>query len=262
MFVKEMDYLTDEHCLGAIVYGSSLTGFNNENSDIDLHIIFDNTDPTHLIRGSKIVEDTKIEYFEKPINDVYLSIENGYLNQNNALFSMIGNGSIVFERNDQLRKLQQYALDRFEERMPALGEEETKEQVSIINNRMEKLEKFAINDSPQFDHLYHLTIDKIRKFYHKKSGIPKIQTSKVYRIYTDEEYRESMYKENPEPEFVSMYLDLITTDSTSKLEKLQMVKDFYNYATRNINLGDEYRILIKSRNTGKNENINQKNDNK
>lgn len=248
-FIHETDYLNNEHCLGTIVYGSSLTGFNTATSDIDLHVIFDNEDLNHLIRGTKLVEGTKIEYFEKPIKDVYLSIENGYQNQNNAFFSMIGNGTIVFERNKELSKLQQYALDRFEEKMPPLSDEETKEQVSIINNRMEKLEKSACEDSPYFDHLYHLTIDKIRKFYHKAIGISKIQTSKVYRIYTESEYRESMYKENPEPEFVSMYLSLITTTSKDKLEKLEKVKDFYNYSTRNITLGDEYRILIKSRNT-------------
>lgn len=248
-FIEEMDYLNDEHCLGIFVYGSSLTGFNTKSSDIDLHVIYDNEEPDRLIRGSKIIDGTKIEYFEKPIEDIFLSIENGYLNQDNACFSLFGKGTIVFDRTDQLKKLQQYTINRFETPMPPLSEEETKEQVSIINNRMEKLTKFATEDDPLFDHFYHLTIDKIRKFYHKYMGIPKIQTSKVYRIYTDEDYRNSMYKENPDTKFVDMYLDLITTDSTDRLEKLQMVNNFYNYATRNINLGDEYRIVIKSRNT-------------
>ena len=249
-FINEMDYHNDEHCLGVIVYGSSLTGYNTDISDIDLHIVFDNFNPNHLIRGSKIIDGTKIEYFEKPINDIYLSIENGYLNQNNALFSMIGNGTIVFQRDNKLSLLQQYAVNRFMTSMPPLSEDEAKEQVSIINNRMEKLEKFAMNNDPRFDHLYHLVIDKIRKFYHKVLGISKIQTSKVYRIYTDDEYRKSMSKENPEQEFVNMYLNLITTNCDDKLHKFQMVRQFYRYATRNIDLGEDYRIFIKSRNVG------------
>ena len=248
MFIKEMSYLENKHCLGAFVYGSSLTGFNTDCSDIDLHVVFDNDEPTRLIRGAKIVEGTKIEYFEKPIQDIYLSIENGYLNQNNACYSLFGKGAIVFDREDKLKELQQYTINRFSTPMPSLNEEDSKEQVSIINNRMEKLEKYAIEDDPKFDHLYHLAIDKIRKFYHKFIGISKIQTSKVYRIYTDEEYRESMYKENPEPQFVEMYLDLITTKCVDRIEKLEMLRQLYNYTTRNINLGDEYRIAIKSRN--------------
>ena len=250
MFIKEMGYLNNEHCLGAFVYGSSLTGYNTASSDIDIHIVFDNDDPNHLIRGAKMIDGTKIEYFEKPILDIYLSIENGYLNQNNACYSLFGKGSIVFERDDRLKKLQQYAINRFSTPLPPLNEEEAKEQVSIINNRMEKLEKYAVNNDPKFTHLYHLTIEKIRKFYHKLLGISKIQTSKVYRIYTDENYRKSMYKENPDSKFVSMYLKLITTTCKDKLQMFQMVKELNDYTTRNINLGDEYRITIKSRNLG------------
>lgn len=257
-FIKEMDYLNNEHCLGVIVYGSSLTGFNTNISDIDLHVVFDNEEPERLIRGNKIIDGTKIEYFEKPIKDIYLEIENGYLNQNNASFAIIGKGVIVFERDNKLNLLQQYAINRFSTPMPCLSEEDAREQVSIINNRMEKLEKFAINNDPRFEHLSHLTIDKIRKFYHKSIGISKIPTSKVYRIYTDEDYRNSVYKENPELDFVNMYLNLITTNCVDKLQRLEMIKEFYNYATRNINLGNDYRILIKSRNTG----INKKGDKK
>ncbi len=257
-FIKEMDYLNNEHCLGVIVYGSSLTGFNTNISDIDLHVVFDNEESERLIRGNKIIDGTKIEYFEKPIKDIYLEIENGYLNQNNASFAIIGKGAIVFERDNKLSLLQQYAINRFSTPMPCLSEEDAREQVSIIDNRMEKLEKFVIDNDPKFEHLSHLTIDKIRKFYHKNIGISKIPTSKVYRIYTDEGYRNSVYKENPEPEFINMYLNLITTNCVDKLQRLQMIKEFYNYATRNINLGNDYRILIKSRNTG----INKKGDKK
>lgn len=260
-FIREMDYANNQHCLGVIVYGSSLTGFNNANSDIDLHVVFDNDQQNYLIRGSKIIDGTKIEYFEKPIRDIYLSIENGYLNQNNAFFAMIGNGTIVFERENKLSLLQQYAINRFSDTMPPLSDDEAREQVSIINNRMEKLEKYAIDNNPFFVHLYHLAIDKIRKFYHKAIGISKIQTSKVYRIYTDEEYRKSMYKKNPEPEFVNMYLNIITTNCNDKLQKLQMVKQFYNYTTRNINLGVDYRIFIKSKNIRNNSTFKQTDSN-
>lgn len=249
-FIKEMNYLNNDHCLGVIVYGSSLTGFNTELSDIDLQIVFDDENPNRLIRGNKIIDGTKIEYFEKPIKDIYLEIENGYLNQNNAAFSIIGKGTIVFEKDSKLSLLQQYALNRFSSPMPCLSDEEAKEQVSIINNRMEKLEQSAVNNNPMFEHLYHLVINKIRKFYHKKIGISKIPTSKVYRIYTDEDYRNSVYKENPEQEFIDMYLNLITSENLDKIQKFQMVKEFYDYTTRNINLGSEYRILIKSRNVG------------
>ena len=106
-----MGYLNNEHVLGVFFYGSYLTGLNTDNSDIDLHIIFDNEEPNHLIRGNKIIDGTKIEYFEKPIKDIYLEIENGYLNQNNASFAIIGKGTIVFEIDNKLSLIQQYAIN-------------------------------------------------------------------------------------------------------------------------------------------------------
>ena len=122
--------------------------------------------------------------------------------------------------------------------------------VSIINNRMEKLEKAANEKSPYFYHLYHVTLKKIREFYHKLNGMPKVQTSKVYGVYTDEAYRKSFYKDNiPEEEFVKMYLDAICDTGLDMQEKLDKVNKLFNYAKRNVSLDkDSYRILIKSRN--------------
>ncbi len=249
-FINKMDYLNNEHVLGCFFYGSYLTGYNYPNSDIDLHIIFDNSDPKHLIRGNDNIDGIRIEYFEKPLNDIYLSIDNGFNNQDNAMLSIIGTSTIIFDKNGDLYKLQQYAADKFSKPLPSLESEDAREYVSILNNRMEKLEKAANEDRPYFHHLYHLTIEKIRKFYHRLNGMPEVQTSKVYRVYTDEAYRKSFYKDNiPEEEFINMYLDAISDTSTDIQAKLAKVKRLFEYAKRNVSLdGDTYRILIKSRN--------------
>ena len=251
-FIDEMKYLENEHVLGCFFCGSFLTGYNHKNSDIDLQIVFDNSDPKHLIRGNHHINGIKIEYFEKPIDDIYLSIENEYQHQNNALLSIIGTSKIIFDKTitKELQKLQQYTLTKFSSPLPPLETEEAREYVSILNNRMEKLEKAALDDSPYFYHLYHLTLEKIRKFYHQLNGMPSVQTSKVFRVYTDEKYREIFYKDNiPEDEFISMYLDAICDNSLDKNNKLEKVKQLFEYAKRNVDLNeDSYRILIKSRN--------------
>jgi len=114
---------------------------------------------------------------------------------------------------------------------------------------MEKLEKACLDDNLYFYHLYHLTIEKIRKFYHRLNGIPELQTSKVFRVYTDEKYRKSFYKDNiPEKEFIDMYFDAICDNNLDKEIKLEKVQSLFDYAKRNVSLNDDYRILIKSRN--------------
>lgn len=249
-FIKSMEYLENNHVLGVFFYGSFLTGYNNKKSDIDLHVIFDDVDLNHLIRGTKYIDGIRIEYFEKPISDLYLSIDNDYLNQNNALLSIIGTSRIIFDKNGELKKLQEYALNKFSKPLPALEKEDAREYVSILNNRMEKLNKAFEDDSLYFFHLYHLTLEKIRKFYHRLNGLPEVQTSKVFRVYTDENYRKSFYKENiPEQEFIDLYLDAIADSSLNKTNMINKVNQLYAYARRNVELEDEeYRILIKSRN--------------
>ena len=251
-FINKMGYLENEHVLGCFFYGSFLTGFYHQNSDIDLHIIYDNDDPKRLIRGNDTIDGTRIEYFEKPINDLYLSVDNDFNNQNNALLSIIGTGRIIFDKTGELHQLQQYALNKFSNPLPPLETEDARECVSILNNRMEKLEKAARERSPYFFHLYHLTIEKIRKFYHRLNGMPEVQTSKVYRVYTDEKYRSSFYKDfTPEPEFINMYLDAICDNSQDIDTQMAKARAFYNYAKRNVELDENnYRILIKSRNEG------------
>lgn len=249
-FIDKMGYKENEHVLGCFFYGSYLTGYNTKNSDIDLHIIFDNTDPMHLIRGNEYIDGIRIEYFEKPINDLYLSVDNDFNNQNNALLSILGTAKIIFDKMGELYKLQQYTLNKFSKPLPPLGNEDAREYVSILNNRMEKLEKAANDNSPYFYHLYHLTIEKIRKFYHRLNGMPEVQTSKVFGVYTDEKYRKSFYKDNiPEDEFVTMYLDAIRDTGIDMHDKLNKVKNLFNYSKRNVLLDEKsYRILIKSRN--------------
>ena len=96
-----------------IFYGSYLSGFNTKNSDIDLHIIFDNSNPEHLIRGNTYIDGTRIEYFEKTIDNIYDGIEEDYNSQDNAPLTIFGTSKIIYAKDDTLRKLQEYVIDKF-----------------------------------------------------------------------------------------------------------------------------------------------------
>ena len=248
-FLTKWDYYNNEHVLGCFFYGSYLTGYNRKNSDIDLHIVLDDSNPKDLKRCNDIIDGKRIEYFEKPISDLYLTVENEFNNQNNASLSILGTSKIIFDKTGALEKLQQYTRFVFSKPLPPLDDEEAKENVSILNNRMEKLENSYLKDDPYFYHLYHVTLDKIRKFYHRLNGMPEVQTAKVFDVYQDERYRASFYKSKiPEPEFIEMYLDAICDNTPDKESKLIKAQNLYNYSRRKVELGEVYKIKIKSRN--------------
>ena len=247
-FINKMGYLENEHVLGCFLYGSYTTGYSTKNSDIDVLVVFDNDDKKHLIRGNEYVNGLRIEYFEKPINDLYLSLENDFNNQCNALLSIVGTSKIIYDKGGLL-ELRERVLEKYIEPLPKLDEEEAKEYVSILNNRMEKVQDAFNKKNPYFNLLYYVTIEKIRKFYHKLNGLPTVPTSKVYRVYTDEKYRKSFYKDDiPEEEFVKLFLKAACTECSNE-EKYELICELYEYAKRNVRLDEkDYRILIKSRN--------------
>lgn len=98
IFMEQMGYKENPNVLGIVFYGSSLTGYNSKGSDIDVHVI--TTSATRLVRGVVNIKGSKIEYFEKPISDIYATIENEFNSQNNAMLAMIGCGKVIYERRN------------------------------------------------------------------------------------------------------------------------------------------------------------------
>lgn len=89
---------------------------------------------------------------------------------------------------------------------------------------------------------------KIRRFYHSIHGLPKINTSKIYRVYQYDEYRKSYFPGDfVSDEFKKLYFNLIETTSRNKKELLSNIEEFYEYVKDGRKLPpDEFKI--KSRN--------------
>lgn len=249
-FINKMGYRDNIHYLGTYFYGSSLTGFNNKNSDIDLHIIFDNSDIKHIYRGIYYIDGIKIEFFEKNINDLYLSVRNDIKERNGSWYSMIGTSKIIDDHTSELKELQKYTLKVYKKGLPKMEEQDIMEYIAIINNRMEKLRLLYMNEDPSFYSLYYITIEKIRRFYHSINGFPKINTSKIYKVYKNDDYRKTYFPGDFVSDgFKNMYFNLIETTSRDKKELFDNLEKFYLYVKAGRELPkDNYKIKIKSRN--------------
>ncbi len=208
-----------------------------------------------LIRGSEVHNGYKIEYFEKPIYDIYESIENDFLTQCNSLLPIIGKGIILFDRYGQTKVLQNYILKKFSKPLPPLMGDDATEMVVIIENRMVQLRILMERNSITFNHNYHLLIEKIRKFYSRLCGCADIPVVKVDRLYTNKEYRDAFCKSDiPEEDFIKKYFLAINFEGSNE-DKMNIIQDLYNYTTKSLNINpNSYRILIKSRNDPMNKN--------
>ena len=131
-FIDKMGYRDNTHYLGTYFYGSSLTGYNNSTSDIDLHIVFDNSDREHIYRGICYIDGVKIEYFEKTIEDLYLSVNNDIKDRNCAWYSILGTSKIIDDKQNELKKLQEHTLTIYENGLPKIDKQEIMEYIAII----------------------------------------------------------------------------------------------------------------------------------
>lgn len=248
-FIEKMNYRNNSHYLGVYFYGSSLTGFNNDDSDIDLHVIFDDSDNTHIYRGVCYIDGFKIEYFEKCISDLYLSVKNDIKEMNGSWYSMLGTSKIIEDKNDKLLELKKYTLAVYSKGLPKMDNQDIMEKISIIDNRMKRLKKLSLDNTTNFYSLYYITIEKIRRFYHSINGLPKINTSKIYRVYKCDEYRKSYFPgEFVSDEFKKLYFDLIETEERDKKVLFGKLEKFYDYVKDGRKLDSEFRLKIKSRN--------------
>ena len=83
---------------GALVCGSYVTGRPTENSDIDLHIILDDS-CTWRLRGNEVVDGFLIEYFVNPPHQIEKYLEGSYKNNRSTEAHMFTTGKIIFGKN-------------------------------------------------------------------------------------------------------------------------------------------------------------------
>lgn len=242
-FVNKMGYLSRDDIEGIIFYGSNQTGFGNQFSDIDLHIIFNNS-LKEEIRGSEHFNGIRIEYFEKRLDSMYIKTLNEFKNQGNAVLSMIVYGNIILDKNGKIKQLQDYINKIHSLPLPGLTEEKAKEQLAIINNFFDDLNNLIETNDIYANHIYHLTLEKIKDFYFSYYGLPGVSRTKALKTMLNTKYREAIKKENPPTEFIELYLKCL--DESQPLQnKLKNLEQLYYYSVKDINF-DKYnhRIIL------------------
>ena len=244
-FINEMNYSEDE-IIGIVVCGSFITGYATEKSDIDINVIKDDTS-SELIRGVKTIDGYKFEYFEKPISDYYKELKVAPKNQKGALLPIIGYGEIIIDRDNIIQELKNQVLSVYNMPIPVLEGDALKEHLAIIDNRVIRLQESYNNNSMDFESIYYLLLERIRKFYSRKIGCYSIPPEKTVKVYSDLEYAKKYCGGSvPDQEFIDMYFKALK--ALTRTDKLAIINEIYDYSKKSIEFDpNNYRIHIKSR---------------
>jgi len=242
-FVNKKGYTDNKNIEGIIFYGSSQTGFNNDFSDIDLHIIFNN-EIKEEVRGSELIDNVRVEYFEKSLKSMYQKSLNEFKNQGNAVVSMIVHGIVILDKNGRIKELQDYIKKLYSLPMPCMEEEKIKENIAIINNFFDDLINMIETNDIYSEHVYHLTLERIKDLYFSMNGLPGVSRTKALKVMLNEKYRNAIKKENPPKEFIELYLKCLDNAKDIK-ERFNYIKELFNYTTKDINFDkNNHRIIL------------------
>ncbi len=218
-FIGKQGYKNNPHVLGIIVCGSCLTDLYNEKSDIDINIVFDDSNIDRMTRGNDIIRNRRIEFFERPISEYKLIIENGYSNQSNAMLSIIGLGKVWYKNSEDIDELQEYAKKTFANGMPKIRKTNAQRKITDIEEKMKDLEVLAKTDGIYFNQLFSLVLEEITSLYHRMLGYTLIETAKRPKCYTDEKYRKKYVIDKLPEEFTKQYLDITSANISNSLKK-------------------------------------------
>lgn len=246
-FISYMNYKSDSDLEGIILYGSSQTNLDNEFSDIDIMIIFNDKSKREQIKGVLKIDNKTFEYFERTISSIYKRIDNEFSKNEDSAFSIFGFGTILYDPNGEMRKIKEYTLKKYKDGLPKLEKNEIDYKINSFNNAINSLLELSKEKNPDFQIFYYVTLNKMREFYHNMKGYSKLSNSKITKIYKNEEVRNMQHKTIPEQEFIDIYYDaLLANDDIDKLKKINVL---FKYITKEYNYNfDNIRINIKGKN--------------
>ncbi len=242
-FVDKMGYLQNEYLEGIVFYGSSQTGFYNQFSDIDLHIIFSKLNQE--IRGSMMIDNHRIEYFEKTLKTMYNKADYEFSHQSNVLVSMLVYGNVIIDTKGNIALLQDYIKTLYSQIMPPMEIEKAKEQIAIINNFLDDLNSMIATNNIYAIHTYHLTLERIKDLYYSTHALPGVARTKTLKVMLDKDYRNAIKKENPDDEFISLYL-MALDENIPISNRVSILLKLLNLSKNNIEFdNNNHRIVLK-----------------
>ena len=246
-FISEMKYLENDHVLGAFFYGSYYSGCADQFSDVDLHIILDDSDLSHYIEGCKCIDGIKISYTERPLKIDYALTINNFKQQSAFSNNIYTKSKILFDKHGDLKKLREFVKEKYSNMLPSADYTDILSSISSIYRDIDRMKRSCFCKRPDFLCSFFWAIEKIKRLYFKLNNIDAAAVyNRFYRCITEPNYnKERVNLASLDEKFKSMYLKLIEDDRSNNEEKLKNLIEFFDYVKKDVNFDEkDNRITI------------------
>ena len=225
-FLKE--YEDDDMVVGALLCGSYATGNQNDNSDIDIQLILKD-DATYQERGCLESNSYLIEYFMNPIHKVKSYFESNYEEGKNVMANMFAFGKIIYDVDGSVKMLQDLALEYVDKQINMITSDNLNMNNYHIWDNYSELKSSLEDNDLDFNSTYFELLKTIFESYYEFLQLPKIPSTKTYRILTDKKFRSRYHIYNiPEDKFVKLYLKCYEIDKPENMyRRITDLIDYY-----------------------------------
>lgn len=222
------DYEENDDVVGAMLCGSYAYGTYNDKSDINVYLVLKSS-CNYSESGNAESNSYIINYHEKTKQDIERSMENQFsINMFDTIY-MFAYGKIIYDLTGEVKELQDIALEYVDKPINTISS-----TILDLNNKsiwcdMQDLKVQLDENRLDFNKTYFTLLDKIYDAYAEYLSIPTLPKSKVYKLLTDEEYKEKWHVfKTPEKEFINLYLKCYELDKPNVMYKnMSLLVNYY-----------------------------------
>ena len=221
IFLESFEHKND--VIGILVCGSYITGTTSTHSDLDVHIILEDT-VDYRERGNKIIDGLLIEYFSNPANQIRKYFEEDYKELRPMSQTQFVTGKIILDKTGVVEQLKEEAKAMMDKNFSDIDTSINELQKYGIWDMLDDLQDAYENDRKDYDLLYFTNLDKlisiymrnIKYAYNKKTILGNINSQIVRDKY--------LLKELPDKDISKLIVECIENeDRKMKMKKYEVL---------------------------------------
>lgn len=237
------NYKNNDYFIGAVLSGSYASGNENENSDIDIYVIT-NDSISYKERGMKLVDGQLVEYFINPISQIKKYLKEEQDNKYCLDIRMLSNCKIIIDKTGEVQELVNDAKNVLKKGPIELDEYTYKINCYMVWSRFDELEiKYKRHEDIEFN--YNTFLSQVINSYLKNKRIFLFNQCKIEEIIKNEDFRKN-YKIGKEldSEFQKLLLNCLNEKNYKK--RFEYARKLYDYFKKEFNDFDINNFKLKT----------------
>lgn len=227
-FLKK--YEEDDDVVGAILCGSYATGNQSEDSMVDVYLVLKDY-VNYEEKGITESNSFLIKYFIRNTETSKRLMEYEYENRSIVTAHMLAYGKIIYDLEGKAKELQDEALCYVDKPIIKISGDELLINNYKIWNYNNNLKSLMKEENPCFYKTYYKLLEILLNSYCEFLEIPKIADTKIYKIFTDEKFKNKYHVfKLPEEEFINLYIKCYEVAKPSIMYKNinEVIKYYYS----------------------------------